>query len=121
MPNIKCAIPTLKVNDITQAERFYCGQLGFTKKFENTPTDKPNPSYIGINKDGMWLHVSSFSGDGVSGSVTSIAVEDVDMLFKEFKANGAKIDMEPIDQTWGTREMYLNDPDGNQLRFGTWL
>jgi hypothetical protein len=23
----------------------------------------------------------------------------------------------PIDQTWGTREFYVDDPDGNTLRF----
>ena len=24
---------------------------------------------------------------------------------------------EPIDQSWGTREFYVDDPDGNTLRF----
>jgi hypothetical protein len=23
----------------------------------------------------------------------------------------------PIDQTWGTREFYVDDPDGNTIRF----
>ena len=23
----------------------------------------------------------------------------------------------PIDQSWGTRELYVDDPDGNTLRF----
>jgi hypothetical protein len=23
----------------------------------------------------------------------------------------------PVDQTWGTREFYVSDPDGNTLRF----
>jgi len=23
----------------------------------------------------------------------------------------------PVDQTWGTREFYVTDPDGNTLRF----
>ena len=23
----------------------------------------------------------------------------------------------PVDQTWGTRELYVDDPDGNTIRF----
>ena len=30
---------------------------------------------------------------------------------------GMKIDSGPVDQTWGTREMYVKDADGNSLRF----
>ncbi len=26
--------------------------------------------------------------------------------------------MEPIEQTWGMKEFYIADPDGNILRFG---
>jgi uncharacterized glyoxalase superfamily protein PhnB len=103
------------------AEAFYCGQLGFEKKFQNKPTENADPSYIGIIRDGIWLHLSSFSGDGVSGTVVSIAVTDVDAFHEEFKSNGVKIGMEPVTQTWGTREMGLDDPSGNNLRFGTWV
>ena len=44
-------------------------------------------------------------------------VEDVDALHAEFVARGVKIDTGPVDQTWGTREMYVKDADGNSLRF----
>jgi catechol 2,3-dioxygenase-like lactoylglutathione lyase family enzyme len=30
---------------------------------------------------------------------------------------GVPIELPPTDQTWGNREMYVNDPDGNSLRF----
>lgn len=61
--------------------------------------------------------VSSFSGDGVAGGVVFIEVEDVDALHEELKAKGVVIDLEPTDQSWGNREMYVNDPDGNSIRF----
>jgi uncharacterized glyoxalase superfamily protein PhnB len=44
-------------------------------------------------------------------------VEDVDALHAELVAKGVPIDLEPTDQTWGNREMYVKDPDGNSIRF----
>ncbi|HUF73656.1 MAG TPA: hypothetical protein VMR74_12240 [Gammaproteobacteria bacterium] len=29
------------------------------------------------------------------------------------------VDLEPTDQTWDRREIYVLDPDGNCLRFGS--
>ena len=63
------------------------------------------------------MHVSSFSGDGVSGSVVNLLVDNVDALHTEFVAKGVPIAVEPVDQTWGTREMYVRDPDNNCIRF----
>ena len=44
-------------------------------------------------------------------------VQDVDAWQAEFVARGVKIATGPVDQAWGTREMYVNDADGNSLRF----
>jgi len=44
-------------------------------------------------------------------------VEDVDALHAELVAKGVRIDTGPVDQTWGTREMYVKDADGNSVRF----
>jgi catechol 2,3-dioxygenase-like lactoylglutathione lyase family enzyme len=41
----------------------------------------------------------------------------VDALHAELVARGVVIDTGPVDQTWGNREMYVKDPDGNSLRF----
>jgi catechol 2,3-dioxygenase-like lactoylglutathione lyase family enzyme len=38
-------------------------------------------------------------------------------LFAEFKARGVPIQLEPHDQSWGNREMYVRDADSNSLRF----
>jgi uncharacterized glyoxalase superfamily protein PhnB len=63
------------------------------------------------------LHVSSFPGDGVAGAVVVLIVERVDPLHEELSARGVAIELAPTDQSWGNREMYLRDPDGNRLRF----
>jgi hypothetical protein len=44
---------------------------------------------------------SNNSGDGVTGGVVFLGVEDVDALHKERKATGVIIDLEPTDQKLG--------------------
>ena len=115
---IKFAIPLLHVSDIAAAEEFYCVRLGFTLEFAHRPDGiTADPCYMGISRDGVWLHLSSFSGDGVAGGVANLLVDDVDALHREFVGKGVPIAVGPVDQTWGTREMYVKDADGNSLRF----
>jgi len=115
---LKLAIPVLHVSNSAKVEEFYCIRLGFRREFANRPDEKkPDPCYMGISRDGVWLHLSSFSGDGVSGNVANLYVDDVDALFSEFIAKQVKIHLKPTNQSWGTREMYVKDADGNCLRF----
>ncbi len=112
------AIPVLHVSSSIAAEEFYCRRLGFTRRFATRFDDsKPDPCYMGLTRDDVWLHVSSFSGDGVSGACVFLAVDDVDAVHEELRSKGVKIAMPPTDQTWGNREMYVCDPDGNGIRF----
>jgi uncharacterized glyoxalase superfamily protein PhnB len=114
----KVAIPVLHVSSSIGAEEFYCQRLGFRREFAyRVDESKADPCYMGLVRDEAWLHVSSFSGDGVSGSVVRFEVEDVDGLHAELVAKGVRIDTGPVDQTWGTREMYVKDADGNSVRF----
>jgi len=114
----KVAVPLLHVSECASAIRFYCEGLGFKLDFAHRAVESmPDPCYAGISRDGVWLHLSSFSGDGVAGGVANIVVDDVDALYREYAAKGVAIDVEPVDQTWGTREMYVKDADNNCLRF----
>ena len=115
---MKLAIPLLHVSSSAAAEEFYCSRLGFRREFAHRVDDaKVDPCYMGVSRDGVWLHISSFSGDGVSGGVVNLLVEDVDALHAELVAKGVRIDTGPLNQTWGTREMYVKDADGNSIRF----
>ena len=115
---LKYAIPVLHVSDSAAAEEFYCCRLGFRRDFAYRVDDaRANPCYMGLTRDGVWLHLSSFPGDGVAGGVVYLAVEDVDALHAELVAKGVAIDSGPVDQTWGNREMYVRDPDRNGIRF----
>jgi uncharacterized glyoxalase superfamily protein PhnB len=115
---LKFAIPVLHVSRSANAEGFYRAQLGFQRQFAYRPDPtKPDPCYMGVSRDGVWLHLTSFSGDGVAGGVAYIGVDDVDALHAELASRSVAIDLAPTDQTWGNREMYVKDPDGNSLRF----
>jgi uncharacterized glyoxalase superfamily protein PhnB len=114
----KLAIPLLHVTSAVEAEKFFCQLLGFTREFAHRAVDaQPDPSYIGLSRDGVALHLSSFPGDGVAGAVVNFFVTDVDALYAEFVARQVPIAVAPVNQTWGTREMYVRDADGNSLRF----
>ena len=114
----KTAIPVLHVSNSAAAEEFYCNRLGFRREFAHRPdATKPDPCYMAVTRDGVLVHLSSFSGDGVSGSVVYLVVDDVDALHTEFVVKGVPIDPGPVDQTWGTRELCITDPFGNRLIF----
>ncbi len=115
---IQRAIPVLHVSSSQAAEEFYCGKLGFRRDFAHRSSPSlPDPCYMGLSRDGVELHLSSLSGDGAAGMAIVLLVDDVDALHREFIAKAVPIDTGPVDQTWGTREMYVKDADGNSLRF----
>lgn len=115
---LKLAIPVLHVSRSEAAEEFYCARLGFRLEFAYRPDPaRTDPCYMGLSRDDAWLHLSSFSGDGVAGGVVFLLVDDVDALHEELLGKGVRIDLAPTDQTWGNREMYVRDPDNNSLRF----
>jgi catechol 2,3-dioxygenase-like lactoylglutathione lyase family enzyme len=105
---LKLAIPLLHVSNSAAAESFFCNQLGFRREFAHCAGEGgSDPCYMGVSRD----------GDGASGGVVNLIVDDVDALHAELTAKGVGIDMGPVDQTWGTREMYVKDVDGNSVRF----
>jgi hypothetical protein len=80
-----------------------------------------------VSLDGNQIHLSTFAGDGVTGTAAYCYVDDVDALFHTFLQMGLKtpgnpespVEEGPVNQTWGMREVYVRDPDGNTLRFGS--
>ena len=112
------AIPLLHVSKSAEAEVFYCDQLGFRREFAYRPDPaRSDPCFMGLARDGVKLHLSSHAGDGVAGGVINFTVDNVDALYAEFLAQQVVVALPPIDQTWGNREMYVKDADGNSLRF----
>lgn len=116
--DLRHSVPVLHVADMTAATAFYCDKLGFETASTHQPhEDSVNPAYGVIRRGECALHLSSFSGDGKPGGVAVIFVDDVNALHAEFGDGGVDVGLAPTDQSWGNREMYIADPDGNQLRF----
>jgi catechol 2,3-dioxygenase-like lactoylglutathione lyase family enzyme len=115
---IKVAVPVLHVAGAEARKEFYCNKLGFRLEFAHRGDSAlAGPCYMGMYLDGVWIHLSSFSRDGVAGGVVTFLVDSVDTLHAEFVSQGVAIHVEPIDQSWSMREMYVKDADRNCLRF----
>ncbi len=118
-------IPSLRCRSMRQSLAFYSGVLDFERV--DGDDELSDPSFSVLARDGSHLYLSSHRGDGVFGSVVAITTSDIDALFRTFRARGLQtpgnpdapqhVHEGPIDQTWGTREFYVEDPDGNTLRF----
>lgn len=116
-------IPTVKCSDILCSVDFYTGVLDF--EVRRDWSELTDPGFAWLARDGDVLHLSSHRGDGVFGQAVVIDVPEVDALFETFRSRGldpsgkpdSPVHQGPLDQTWGTREFYVDDPDGNTLRF----
>src|SRR5258708_4053105 len=80
---------------------------------------KGDPCYLGVARDGVWLHLQSFKRERAGMADAFLWVADVDLLHDEISARGAVVQLPPTNQTWGTREIGIRDPDGNVLVFAT--
>jgi catechol 2,3-dioxygenase-like lactoylglutathione lyase family enzyme len=118
-------IPLVRCSNMRAALAFYTGVLDFIRV--DGDDDLADPSFSALARDGSELCLSSHSGDGVYGQAVIIMVDDVDAAFRQFRQRGLHtpgnpdspegVEAGPIDQTWGTREFYVQDLDGNTLRF----
>jgi len=117
-------IATVRCRSIKASTAFYTQVLDFDCLEYAGDTD---PSFCLLQRNGSMLCLSSHTGDGEFGQVVMVVTDSVDALFRKFRARGlktpgnpdapGKVHEGPIDQTWGTREFYVDDPDENTLRF----
>jgi len=79
--------------------------------------NKSDPCHLGVARDGVWLHLDSFKPERAGMTGAMFWVDDVDLFYDEVSKRGAFTEMPPTDQTWGNRETYIRDQDGNVLCF----
>lgn len=117
------AIPIIRCSDVKKSLAFYIGVLDFKKKYPDEGDDEWN---IDLVQEDAEIQLSQHKGDGAFGCAINIRVNDVDGLFKTYVERGldttrytnSPVHRGPVDQTWGMREFYVTDRDGNTLRFG---
>jgi catechol 2,3-dioxygenase-like lactoylglutathione lyase family enzyme len=115
-------VPVFKCQDMPKAIAFYTGILDFKLKY---PAASINDWVVDLINDTIELQLTVLEGDYLFGSVVNIWVDEVDPLFRQYIQRGlditdkkdSPVHQGPTDQTWGTREFYITDEDGNTLRF----
>ena len=119
---IRSAIPVIAVSDSDRSENYYCRVLGFEKMSAyRTNPDARDSCYLALVRDGVWLHLQSFKPERAGMTDAFLWVSDVDRLYEEVAARGAVVQLPPTNQSWGTRETGIRDPDGNVLVFAVRL
>lgn len=118
-------IPTMRCTNMRRSLAFYTGVLGFARL--DGDDDPADPAFCVLSHEGDRLFLSSHGGDGEPGQAIVVTTSDVDALFHTLRARGLRtpgnpdapveVHEGPLDQTWGTRELYVDDPDGNTIRF----
>ena len=115
-------IPLFRTRNMKEAIVFYTNILDFEL---SEPGASPNDWVVLLANGDAELMLTSLEGDQKLGIAANVLVDNIDELFEKYKKRGLdtsrKVDSPvhqgPIDQTWGTREFYVTDDDGNTLRF----
>ena|SRR6516162_1757157 len=118
-------IPTVRCANMRTSLAFYTGVLDFRRVGGDDQLDDPSFSILSRGVDQLFL--SSHRGDGEFGQAIVVTTDDVDALCRKLRGRGLQtpgdpeapehVHEGPINQSWGTREFYVDDPDGNTLRF----
>lgn len=108
------AIPILTVTDLRTSQRYYRDVLGFRVDWE----DGDPPDFGSVSRG----HAVVFMCQGCQGHPGGwimLFTPDVDRLHEEFVDKGARVKRAPTDMPWHLREMLVEDPDGNTMRFAS--
>ena len=116
-------IPIFAVRDMSEAIAFHTEVLDFRLAFA---WPEEAPIYAGLARGAEEMHLSLAPKDHPGGPCSAMVLcDDVDAVFATFRARGLSVPTRPespvhngpLDQSWGTREVYIDDPSGNTLIF----
>jgi catechol 2,3-dioxygenase-like lactoylglutathione lyase family enzyme len=102
---------------IAESKKFYTEILGFGVTFENdfylllhTPDESSSISFLlPEHASQQPLFRPAFNGKGV---YLTIEVANVDELYQQLKAKGARIVIDIRNEPWGDRHFAIQDPNG---------
>jgi uncharacterized glyoxalase superfamily protein PhnB len=105
------AEPILCVANMSRSLKYYVEVLGF----KNESWGSADFTHVYRDSAGIYL---SETDQGHAGTWVWVGVEDVALLFEEYRQSGAIIQHAPKNYRWAY-EMKVVDPDGHILRFGS--
>lgn len=108
--------PIFRSFDEKKARAFYIDWLGFEVAFQHRVTADA-PLYIGLQRDGLVLHLSEHHGDATPGSTAFVRMKGIkefhaEIIGRPYANNRPGLDRMP----WGL-QVEVIDPFGNRLRF----
>ena len=105
------ATPILSVADLTASVRYYTEVLGFKN------AEWGSEFFTAVSRDKACIYLC-LDRQGHPGTWLWLGVEDVTLVYDEYKRKGARIRMTPHNYPWAY-EMHVEDPDGHVLRIGS--
>ena len=112
----------LSVADLDRSVAFYGSALGGSETYRFPAEGVPDfvvlrigASDIGLGRIGVAppLHGQPLRPASGHRIELCVYVDDVDEATEALRALGAPVVLEPVDQPWGERVAYVEDPDGN--------
>ena len=115
-------IPIFRCRNMKDAVSFYTNILDFELKESGASSDD---WVVALANGDAELLLTSLEGDQKIGIAANVLVDNIDDLFAKYlkrgldvsHKEGSPVHQGPIDQSWGNREFYVTDADGNTLRF----
>ena len=121
--NITCVVPVLLTNDLEATIDFYTKKLGFRIDFRHgEPT-----ILVGLSRGEASIHYAAATPTGPRNSAAwqdgnhpadvNFFLKNVDALYEDLQRRGAPVKGKPSDQSYGIRDLDIQDPNGYVLRF----
>ena len=110
-PRFEAVTPRLPTNDVQEALKFYCEQLGFDLGWKwGDPV-----THVNVCRDSISLDLIASPPTGAA--LAYIQLTGVDEYFSELKQRNVALS-ELGDRPYGMRDFEVVDPSGNRLAFG---
>jgi catechol 2,3-dioxygenase-like lactoylglutathione lyase family enzyme len=115
-------IPIFRCRNMKDAIFFYTTILDFELKEAGA---SPDDWVVALTNGDAELLLTTLEGDQKIGIAANVLVEDIDSFFEKYirrgldtsNKEGSPVHQGPLNQSWGNREFYVTDADGNTLRF----
>jgi uncharacterized glyoxalase superfamily protein PhnB len=108
------------VQNCSEALRFYCDVLGFQKDFDDAILGLGGEQtlFAGVSRGDCALTLNQHDRQDYRATL-GCDVDDVDLLYEEYRARGVTILRAPQDEPWGERHMAIADLYGHVLNFSS--
>ena len=110
-PRVTSLAPQFLVDDLERSMAYY-RKLGFT-------FDEPWDNFYAIGRvDGLELHLKEAPKNAAEHLDAAAGVAGIEAFYAQCAAAGIAI-LRPLTATdWGTKDFYIQDPDGYVISFG---